>query len=251
MGRLGFALGSGTETRSAAGEAPLPPGVTAAHVAIDGREAGRILFADRIRPEASRTFERLRALGVARIVLVTGDRRDVADKVAATIGADAVVADATPEAKVAVAREEQLRAPTLMIGDGINDAPVLASAEIGVAMGARGAAAASEAADMIVMVDSLDRIPDAIAIAAHARHIALQSVALGLALSLIGMAAAATGHLPPVAGALLQEGIDLLAILNALRALGSGDTRQSGLSLASISARRASRKGGSASRMPS
>lgn len=202
--------------------APLPPGVTALSVSIDGAPAGRILFADRLRDEAPATLAAMRERGIDRIVLLTGDRADVAEGIGARLGVEKVIADATPEDKVAAAMAEKKLAPTMMIGDGINDAPVLAYADVGVALGARGAVAASEAADMIVMVDRLDRVAEALAIAGRARRIALQSVFAGIGLSVLGMIAAALGYLPPVAGALAQEAIDLAVILNALRALRGG-----------------------------
>jgi hypothetical protein len=151
---------------------------------------------------------------------VTGDHPEVAETVGAGIGADLVLAERSPAEKVDAVRAEAAAGPTIMVGDGINDAPALAAADVGVAMGARGATASSEAADVVIAVDRLDRLADALAIARRARSIALQSVLAGMAASAIGMVAAALGYLPPVAGALVQEGIDVAVILNALRALG-------------------------------
>ncbi len=185
-------------------------------VAIGGKVAGALLLADRIRPETPRALRELRAAGVTRIVMVTGDRAASAAAVAATLGLDAVHADLTPEGKIEAVRGER---PCLMIGDGINDAPALAAADVGVAMGARGAAAAAEAADVVLLVDRIDRIAGAIAAAKRARAIAIESMAIGMGLSALAMAAAAAGYLPPVWGAILQEGIDVAVILNALRAL--------------------------------
>jgi heavy metal translocating P-type ATPase len=188
-------------------------------VAIDGRPAGALLLADELRRETPRAIGMLRTAGIARIVMLTGDRADAAETIGAALDLDAVLADRVPADKVdAVATEQRLK-PTAMVGDGINDAPALAAASVGIAMGARGASASSEAADVVILVDRLDRVSDAVAIARRARAIALQSIVVGMALSAIAMLAAAAGFLPPVAGALTQEAIDVAVILNALRAL--------------------------------
>jgi heavy metal translocating P-type ATPase len=192
---------------------------SAAWVSLDGRIAGALLLADRIRPETPRALRALRQAGVTRIVMVSGDRPSSAEAVASALGLDAAHADLSPAGKIDVVRAERAAAPTVMVGDGINDAPALAAADVGVAMGARGATAAAEAADVVLLVDRLDRVADAIVIAVRTRGIALQSIGVGMALSAAAMIAAAFGYLPPVAGALLQEAIDVAVILNALRAL--------------------------------
>jgi iron-sulfur cluster repair protein YtfE (RIC family) len=161
----------------------------------------------------------LRQAGITRIVMVSGDRPSSAEAVASALGLDAAHADLSPAGKIDVVRAERAAAPTVMVGDGINDAPALAAADVGVAMGARGATAAAEAADVVLLVDRVDRVADAIAIATRARGIALQSIGVGMALSASAMIVAAFGYLPPVAGALLQEAIDVAVILNALRVL--------------------------------
>ncbi len=188
-------------------------------VAVDGRLAGHLVLADALRTGTSGLLAGLRRLGVARILLATGDRRAVAEAVTAGLGLDAVRADLTPDQKVLLVLTERKNGPVMMVGDGVNDAPALAAADIGVAMGARGAAASAEAADVVLLVDHLDRLLPGIEIAQRARRIALESVAVGIGLSILGMIAAALGYLTPVQGALLQELIDVAVILNALRAL--------------------------------
>ncbi len=191
-------------------------------VSVDGRLTGAILLADELRRESPRAVQALREAGIRRIVMVTGDRSDSAEIIAAALDMDAVLADREPSDKVEAVAFEQRQNPTLMVGDGINDAPALAAADVGIAMGARGATASSDAADVVVLVDRLDRVPQAIIIARRARRIALQSIVAGLALSGVAMIAAAFGYLTPVAGALTQEAIDVAVILNALRALTPG-----------------------------
>jgi heavy metal translocating P-type ATPase len=188
-------------------------------VSRNGTPIGALLLGDELRRETPRAIQSLRAAGVKRIVMVTGDRADTAETIAAALDLDAVLSDREPSDKVdAVAAEHKLH-PTLMVGDGINDAPALAAADVGIAMGARGASASSEAADIVILPDRLDRVSDAVQIAKRARGIAVQSIVAGLSLSGIAMAAAAVGLITPVAGALIQEAIDVAVILNALRAL--------------------------------
>jgi heavy metal translocating P-type ATPase len=195
---------------------------SASWVAVDGEMVGAILLADRIRPEAPRAIRALREAGITRIAMLTGDRADSAEAVGTALGLDAVHAELTPADKIARVIEERANGATLMVGDGINDAPALAAADIGIAMGAHGAAAAAEAADVVLLVDRIDRVATAITTARRARAIALQSIAIGMGLSALAMLAAAAGYLPPVAGAVLQEAIDVAVILNALRVL-TGD----------------------------
>jgi heavy metal translocating P-type ATPase len=197
-------------------------GTAAVFVAVDGALAGALVIADPMRAEAPEAIRRLRTLGIRRVVLLSGDRREVAERVGASLGVDLVLAEHSAERKVDAVRDESRAAVTIMVGDGINDAPALAVADVGVAMGARGATAASEAADAVVVVDQVDRVGEAISIARGARGIAMQSVVAGMALSAVGMAFAALGALPPVAGAIFQEAIDVVVVLNALRALGVG-----------------------------
>ena len=191
-------------------------------VSVDGIVVGVLELADPPRPEAARTIRALREGGVRHVVLLTGDRVDIAEGIGAVIGVDEVLADRTPAEKLDEVARASAHAATAMVGDGINDAPALALAHVGVAMGARGASAASEAADVVVMVDRLDRLVEALGIARRTRRIALESVAVGTGLSLIAMAVAGAGGIPAVAGAVLQECIDAAVIVNALRARSAG-----------------------------
>ena len=197
----------------------LPPGTAVVAVGIDGIVAGIILLSDQIRDDAHSTIDSFRAAGVTRFVLASGDHADAVRAAGLSLGVDEAIGDLLPAEKVDVVIAERRKASVMMIGDGVNDAPALAAADVGVAMGARGAAASSESADVVLLVDHLARLPAALLVAQRTRHIALQSVFAGLSLSLLAMVAAAFGYLPPVQGALLQEVIDVAVILNALRAL--------------------------------
>ena len=205
----------------------LPPAPAPTHVAgsvlvavaADGRLAAHLVMADPLREGVAATLAGMRRLGVGRILLATGDRAEVAEHVTAGLGLDGLRAGLRPDQKVLLVLTERKNGPVMMVGDGVNDAPALAAADVGVAMGARGAAASAEAADVVLLVDRLDRLGAGMEIAHGARAIALQSVASGIGLSALGMVAAALGYLSPVEGALLQEAIDVVVILNALRAL--------------------------------
>ncbi len=195
-----------------------PPSTTA-HVALDGRHAGVIWFADRLRPEVPGLMRRLAALGIAETVMLTGDRRTSAEPIAREAGIREVRADLLPADKVAALGELRRRyGSVVMVGDGINDAPALAAATVGVAMGAHAPAAAAEAADVVLLVDDVARVADAIAISRRTRHIAMQSIGVGLGVSGLLMGIAAFGFISPPVGALLQEALDAAVILNALRA---------------------------------
>lgn len=194
-------------------------GASGVFVGVDGVMIGALLLSDEIRLETPRALRLLYSAGIRRIVMLTGDHRDVAETIASAIGVNEVMAEQTPSNKLSAIKEARKSGVTIMVGDGVNDAPALAAADIGVAMGGRGAAAASEAADVILMTDRLDRLAEAIHIAAQSRRIAIQSVVMGMGLSFGAMIAAAFGYLPPLSGAILQEVIDVAAILNALRVL--------------------------------
>jgi heavy metal translocating P-type ATPase len=191
-------------------------------ISVDGRVVVALLLADELRSDTPRAIQALRAAGVSRIVMLTGDRADAAETIGAALDLDAVLADRAPADKVEAVATEQRLNPTVMVGDGINDAPALAAADVGIAMGSRGASASSEAADVVILVDRLDRVSDAVSIARRTRAIAMQSIVVGMGLSALAMGAAALGWLTPVAGALTQEAIDVAVILNALRALSPG-----------------------------
>jgi heavy metal translocating P-type ATPase len=199
--------------------AVIEAGSVVVSLAVDEQLMGHLVMADALRGGTADLLAGLRRLGLARILLATGDRRAVAEAVTEGLGLDAVRADLTPDQKVLLVLSERKNGPVMMVGDGVNDAPALAAADIGVAMGARGAAASAEAADVVLLVDHLDRLLPGIEVAQRSRRIALESVAAGIGLSVAGMIAAALGYLTPVQGALLQEVIDVAVILNALRAL--------------------------------
>lgn len=205
---------------------PIAPGELAVYASIDGRFAGAILARDTVRENARRTLERLAGLGIRRTLMLTGDARETAEHVAASLGIREVRAECLPADKVETVRALPER-PVVMVGDGVNDAPVLAAAEVGVAMGAKGATAASESADVVVLDDDIGRVADAVAIGRRTVAIALQSIWIGIAVSLALMIVATFGVIPATLGAVLQEAVDLVAILAALRAVGTprGDTR--------------------------
>jgi heavy metal translocating P-type ATPase len=215
--------GDGFVASRVAGQSGVPSSVAAGAVlvavAIDGRLAGHLVMSDPLREGTGAMLDRLRREGVERILLATGDRADVAERVTEGLGLDGLRAGLTPDQKVLLVLSERKRGPVMMVGDGVNDAPALSAADVGVAMGARGAAASAEAADVVLLVDRIDRLVPGIEIARAARRIAVESVVAGIGLSVLGMIAAAFGYLSPVQGALLQEAIDVAVILNALRAL--------------------------------
>lgn len=190
-------------------------------LAVDGRLVGHIEMADTLRGGTIAFLKGLRRIGMKRILLATGDRLSVAEAVTDGLDLDGVRADLTPDQKVLLVLSERKNGPVMMVGDGVNDAPALAAADVGVAMGARGTAASAEAAEVVLLVDQLDRLLPGLEIARRSRRIALESVGIGIGLSFVGMIAAALGYLAPVQGAVLQEVIDVAVILNALRVLNT------------------------------
>jgi heavy metal translocating P-type ATPase len=219
-------VGSAALLRSHGVDVELPPTLDGGNakvlIAVDGELAGVALIGDRVRADSTELVPRLRAAGIRHVALVTGDKSSVADAVGERLGVDRVYAEQTPEQKLDVVRavreQAELRS-VVMVGDGINDAPALALADVGIAMGSAGATVSSQTADAVVLVDRIDRVADAIRIGRRSLFIARQSVLVGIGLSLAAMVVAAAGFLPPVEGALLQEAIDVGVILNALRAL--------------------------------
>ncbi|MBO0746336.1 MAG: heavy metal translocating P-type ATPase, partial [Candidatus Dormibacteraeota bacterium] len=191
-------------------------------VTVDGALAGVLQMEDRLRLDAPAAVRLLRRQGVRRVVLATGDNARNAERIGQAIGADQVHAGLVPTDKLAAIRAERAQGVTVMVGDGVNDAPALAAADVGIAMGARGTTASSEAAGAVITVERLARVAEALAIARRSRRIALESIVAGMGLSVAAMLVATTGVLPPVFGALVQEGIDVAVIVNALRALRPG-----------------------------
>lgn len=193
---------------------------TAAFVAIDGQLAGIITFTDELRAESKSTVSRLKVLGVRTLVMVTGDNKATARKIAKRVGISQVHAEALPGDKI-LAIENLKDRPVAFVGDGVNDAPVLTASDVGIALGARGSTAASESADVVIMQDDLGRVAESRAIAKHTFYIAKQSIFIGIGLSVILMFVFATGKFKPIYGAAIQELVDVVVIINALRAHGS------------------------------
>lgn len=206
-------------------ELPVPPGHIAIYVSTSDGYLGRILLSDQVRANATATLAALHGLGVRSVAMLTGDAAVTARHIADKIGLDDVRAGLLPADKVAQVASLPL-GPVAMVGDGVNDAPVLAAADVGIAMGAKGATAASESADVVIMLDDLSRVATSIAIAKRTVRIALQSIWLGIIISVVLMLIAVWGVLPAIAGAALQELVDLAAILTALRAVRPGPTER-------------------------
>ena len=219
--RPGTEAAGGTEEDILTRFGLLQPDEMASYVSIDGRLIARIVLRDVPRANARTALAKLHALGVARLAMLTGDKRASADIIANEVGIDEVHAELFPEDKVAAVKSaaEDGNAVTMMVGDGVNDAPVLAVADIGVAMTDGTSTAASESAQVVIMTDDIAAVPRAIAIARRTKRVMLQAVIVGLALAVIGMIVAAFDLIPVVVGAFLQEAIDVVSILWALTAL--------------------------------
>lgn len=199
-------------------QARLTSGQMAVYVGVDGVFAGALIMSDAVRPNAAQTLEQLRRLGIRETLMLTGDAKETAEHIAAELGITRIQAECLPADKVEAVEALPSR-PVMMIGDGVNDAPVLAAADVGVAMGAKGSTAASESADVVIMLDDLSKVARAVEIGQRSVKVALQSIWIGIILSTGLMIIAAFGYIPAVVGALSQELVDLATILNALRAL--------------------------------
>lgn len=187
------------------------------YAAVDGVLAGAITLKDELRPEAKITLERLRELGIKETIMVTGDNQATAKEIARQLGISHVHAEALPADKLHILDEIKAR-PMAFVGDGVNDAPILTAADIGIALGAKGSTAASESADMVIMLDDVSRVAIAVIIAKRTFQIARQSILYGIGLSLLLMVVFATGKFSPLSGAIIQEVVDVVVIFNALRA---------------------------------
>ncbi|MFM6967321.1 MAG: heavy metal translocating P-type ATPase [Microbacteriaceae bacterium] len=206
----------------------LGAGEAAVYVSVDGTYAGSVVLRDEIRPDAPATLRAMRELGLEHIMMLTGDIEPVARHVGAELGIDDVRAECLPEDKVTAVRDARPR-PVIMVGDGVNDAPVLAVSDIGIAMGAKGATSAAESADIVILLDDVSRVARAVSIGHRTVAIALQSIWWGIGFSLALMGIAAAGFLPAIAGAAAQEAVDLIAILGALRAVRAGQAKLDGI----------------------
>ena len=206
----------------------LRAGEAAVYVAVDNVFAGSIVVRDEIRGDAAATLKALESLSVHRTMMLTGDVDAVAHDVARRLGIDDVHGECLPEDKVAAIRAAQPR-PVIMVGDGVNDAPVLAIADVGIAMGARGSTSAAESADVVILLDDISRVARAISIGQRTVAIALQSIWWGIVISVALMIVAAFGFLPAIVGAGLQEVVDLISILGALRAVKAGQANLPGI----------------------
>lgn len=217
VGRLSFLQANEVVLPTKGGT--IHPNQTAMYVAIDGKLAGYITFTDTVRTESAQTIAAIRDMKIDTL-LVTGDTKAAASVIAKQLDIDQVYSETLPADKLHIVEKVTSR-PVAFVGDGVNDAPVLTAADIGIALGARGSTAASESADMVIMLDDVSRVADAFRIAKRTFKIAQQSILGGIALSIILMVVFATGHFSPLVGAIIQEVVDVLVIFNALRAHGS------------------------------
>lgn len=192
---------------------------TAVFVSIEGESIGYITFTDVVRKESAETIKALTELGIKKTIMLTGDHQVIADQIAREVGITEVHAECLPEEKINVIKTlSEADRPGIMVGDGVNDAPALAVADIGIAMGAHGSTAASESADAVILKDDLSRVSEAVRLSQDTMRIARQSVLIGIVICVVLMLIASTGVIPALLGAALQEVIDTVSILSALRA---------------------------------
>ncbi len=191
---------------------------TAFYVSRAGKYIGAITFTDTLRPEAKETIKKLRQLGLSRIAMLTGDNETVAEKIASDVGISEIHAGLMPDEKLSFIKEAEER-PIIMVGDGVNDAPALATADVGISIGVGSGTVASEAADIVLLQNDLSKVTQSIQISRDTMKIAKQAVMIGIVICIILMFIAAAGVIPAVIGALFQEVIDVISILYALRAL--------------------------------
>lgn len=202
---------------------------TTVYVSVDGKYVGYVSFSDEVRPEAKSVMDGLHQMGVEQIMMISGDRKPIAEEIADSVGIDKVYAERLPQEKIAVIKQvDKKLKPIVMVGDGVNDAPSLATADVGIAMGAHGATAASESADAVVLKDDLSLVGKAVKISDDTMNVARQSVLIGIAICTILMLIASFGVIPAIIGAMLQEVVDTVTILWALRARG-GDKPEADL----------------------
>ncbi|MBO0452380.1 heavy metal translocating P-type ATPase [Candidatus Enterococcus murrayae] len=192
---------------------------TAVYVSLEDQYIGYITFTDIVRKESADTIKALNELGINKTIMLTGDHKSIANQIASEVGISEVHAECLPEEKINVLKDlDETDRPAIMVGDGVNDAPALAIADIGIAMGAHGSTAASESADAVILKDDLSRVSEAVRLSQDTMRIARQSVLIGIVICVVLMLIASTGVIPALLGAALQEVIDTVSILSALRA---------------------------------
>lgn len=192
---------------------------TMIYVSIDNQYIGSIEFEDVVRPESRVTIKQLRELGLQDILMITGDSQEIAEKIGKEVGISDIHAQCLPQEKIDIIRQlSETKSPAVMVGDGMNDAPALAMADVGIAMGAHGSSAASESADAVILKDDLSKVSESIEISKDTMKIAKESVLIGIFICIILMLIASVGIIPTLVGAMLQEVVDTVSILSALRA---------------------------------
>lgn len=222
FGKLSFLINNGVSVEESFSREYLKirdDGVIPVYLSVENKLIGMVSFKDEIRSEARKVFSDLSNLGIKRFMLLSGDKESVASSVASNLKINEYRAECLPDQKLNVIKDLQkdgLR--VAMIGDGVNDAPALASSDVGIALGTHGATAASESADIVVVSGAIDKVPDAYKISTKTVKVAKEGIFIGIGFSVVGMFFAIFGHLAPLYGALIQEGIDIVVILYALRA---------------------------------